>query len=48
MLKQLSKWFWKLDTEFDERRLIFFGATEGEVLGKYRAWVMAWELEKLR
>jgi len=47
-MTKISKYFWRLDTSFDERRLIFYGATEGECLGKYRAWVRQRELEKVR
>jgi len=46
--KQVSTWWWMLSTEFDERRLTFFGSTKEEVLGKYRAWMRRWDLEKLR
>ena len=47
-MTKISEHFWRLDTSFDERRLIFFGATEAEVLGKYRAYMRRWELEKVR
>jgi hypothetical protein len=47
-IRQISEWWWMLDVTFDERRLVFFGQTEGEVLGKYRAWVRAWEMEKIK
>jgi hypothetical protein len=45
MTKQISKWWWMLDTTFDERHMVFFGASEGEVLGKYRAYMRRMELE---
>jgi hypothetical protein len=47
-MKQVSKWWWMLDTTFDERRMVFFGYTEDEVLGKYRAYMRRIELEVLR
>jgi hypothetical protein len=47
MVQQVGEWWWKVDTTFDERRLVFFGQTRGEVLGKYRAWVRAWELGRI-
>jgi hypothetical protein len=45
-ITKVSENFWRLDTTFDERRLVFFGGSAIEVLGKYRAWVRAWEQEK--
>lgn len=48
LARQISKYFWMLDTTFDERRLVFFGGSEMEVIGKYRSWVRNWELEKVR
>lgn len=47
-MTRIGEWWWKLETEFNERKLVFFGQTEGEVLGKYRAYIRRWELEKVR
>lgn len=47
-MTRIGQHWWKLETEFDERRLVFFGATEAECLGKYRAWVRRWQLEKFK
>lgn len=46
IIKEISKHFWKLSTSYDERNLVFFGQTDGEVLGKYRAYVRRMELAK--
>lgn len=45
-LTQISDYWWKLATSYDERSMVFFGQTDGEVLGKYRAYVRRMELAK--
>jgi hypothetical protein len=45
-MTRLSKDFWCLRTTYDERKIVFFGATCGEVYGKYLAYLRRIELSK--
>ena len=39
MLEQITESWWKLTYADLERKYVFFGRTEGEVTGKFNAWI---------
>lgn len=40
--------WWRLTSDGEEGRLVFHGYTEGEVKGKFNAYIRSHLLEKLR
>lgn len=47
-MTRVSKNFWCLRTSYNECKLVFYGATSGEVYGKYLAYLRRIEMLKLQ
>jgi hypothetical protein len=43
-----SDWFMLVSEADDQVTLTFFGYSKAEVVGKFRKWVMAYDMVKLR
>ena len=48
LITEITKGFWKLVSEADCDRLVFYGYSKAEVEGKFNSWLRRKDLEKLR
>ena len=48
VLKKVSEHFWMLQSDDGVVKLTWFGATRGEVLGRFNAYIRSVDLDKIR
>jgi hypothetical protein len=48
VLKQISTHFWMLQSDDGLVKLTWFGATRGEVLGRFNAYIRSVDLDRIR
>lgn len=48
VLKKISEHFWMLSSDDGLVKLRWFGATKGEVLGKFNAYIRSVDLDRIR
>ena len=48
VLKKVSEHFWMLQSDDGLVKLTWFGATRGEVLGRFNAYIRSVDLDKIR
>lgn len=48
VVKQIKPDWWCLTSDDGIRRLMFFGQSRAEVIGKFRAWIRYHDLERIR
>jgi hypothetical protein len=48
VLKKISEHFWMLQSDDGLVKLTWFGATRGEVLGRFNAYIRSVDLDKIR
>jgi hypothetical protein len=48
VLKKISEHFWMLQSDDGLVKLTWFGATRGEVLGRFNAYIRSVDLDRIR
>jgi len=48
VLKKISDHFWMLQSDDGLVKLTWFGATKGEVMGRFNAYIRSVDLDKIR
>jgi hypothetical protein len=48
VLKKVSEHFWMLSSDDGLVKLTWFGATRGEVLGRFNAYIRSVDLDRIR
>jgi len=48
VLRQISENFWMIQSDDGVVKLTWFGATKGEVLGRFNAYIRSLDLDRIR